>query len=134
MTFFDDVGEFHAKFCLPRQGMTPVRFMPSDEFLYRIAFHQEEETEFVRAFGRRDMAECLDALVDKVYVALGTAHFMGLPFNEAWREVHGCNLQKEAGPTKKRGHRLDVRKPEGWVGPDHKLILERAGWTEAGEG
>ena len=33
-----------------------------------------------------------------------------------------ANMSKERGVTK-RGHAFDVKKPEGWVGPDHTKIL-----------
>jgi len=58
-----------------------------------------------------------DALADLVYVALGTAYKMGLPFDSIWQAVQAANMRKVAGPTK-RGNKVDACKPEGWVGPE----------------
>ena len=65
----------------------------------------------------------LDALVDLVYVALGTAYLHGFgpqKFNEAWRRVHEKNMEKIRAPSadhSKRGSAFDVIKPAGWTPP-----------------
>lgn len=152
MTYFDDVGEFHRKFDLPSEAdpQPPAPLTP-DVLSYRIAFMLEELAEFCESQGVKTIAGQLrsvmdlvrdmkveastagladggDALVDLVYVALGTAHLMRLPFNEMWDEVQRANLAKErairGGDTRsKRGHDLDVVKPAGWRGPEHWPIL-----------
>jgi predicted HAD superfamily Cof-like phosphohydrolase len=67
------------------------------------------------------MEQQLDALVDLVYVALGTAVIQGFDFEEAWRRVHAANMLKtkysKTNPGK-RNSRYDVVKPVGWVRPD----------------
>lgn len=74
-----------------------------------------------------DLAGQADALVDLVYVALGTAVMMGLPWQELWSDVHAANLRKVRGRTK-RDMPLDLMKPEGWVGPQTASILGHHGW------
>ena len=124
MTFHDDVGEFHEKFDLPRSedGGQPTH-LDRSALAFRVGFMLEELCEFNRAASQDDLAGMLDALVDLIYVASGTAHLMRLPLNEAWAEVHRANLAKERGPTATRGHALDVRKPPGWVAPDLDRII-----------
>jgi predicted HAD superfamily Cof-like phosphohydrolase len=68
-----------------------------------------------------------DALVDIVYVAMGTAYMMGLPWQQLWDEVQRSNMDKvraSDASQSKRKNSLDVVKPQGWVGPDLKRIIE----------
>lgn len=74
-----------------------------------------------------NLANQADALVDLVYVALGTAVMMGLPWQELWSDVHAANLRKVRGRTK-RDMPLDLMKPEGWIGPQTASILGHHGW------
>ena len=121
----NDIKEFHAKFDL-KGAEFPVRLSPEVAH-FRIKFMQEELNEYIDAVAYEDLVGQLDALVDLVYVALGTAYLQGLPFQAAWDEVHACNMRKvKAGPNgegSKRGSPHDVIKPEGWKGPDYSNIL-----------
>jgi predicted HAD superfamily Cof-like phosphohydrolase len=131
-TLFADVGDFHQKMGLPVAGHMLPRQLTNEEFDYRRDFMLEELTEFTDAFAENDGPGMADALVDLVYVALGTAHYMGLPFDELWDEVQRANMAKrrwrEGDPVKPRAAGapgLDVVKPEGWVGPDIAGVLGR---------
>ena len=70
----------------------------------------------------------LDALVDLVYVTLGTSHLHGFNFREAWRRVHDANMRKvraQVGRVGPRGnHEFDVIKPEGWTAPSHADLVQ----------
>ncbi len=131
MNYFDDVAEFHQKMGLPvsAESVTPVEIsqtpgvLSSKEFDYRLAFLFEEIAELVKAFERGDLSQFSDALVDIVYVTLGTAHYAGIPFNALWQEVQRANMEKrpwrEGDPIKPRNTTgLEVVKPEGWRPPD----------------
>lgn len=142
------------------EGLPPAPLAP-DVLSYRIAFMIEELAEFCASQGASDTASRLrevealikemapevaeegvvpargladgaDALADLVYVALGTAHLMRLPFDAVWAEVQRANMAKERAtgaddPRSKRRHSLDVVKPPGWKAPDHwPAIYERA--------
>lgn len=129
---FGDVGAFHAKFNLPacpaqRPGIADARVMK-----YRENFLREEIDEYREAWVQGDSYEdAVDALVDLVYVALGTLHFMGAPFDEHWREVQRANMDKVKGDMGKArtadlpgiGEAFEVSKPAGWRGPDHERVL-----------
>ena len=121
----NDIEKFHAKFNLEYTGKPQV--LAADVAQFRIKFMQEELDEYKKAVAESDMEGQLDALVDLVYVALGTSYLSGFPFQAAWDEVHGCNMRKvKAGPNgegSKRGSPHDVVKPEGWKGPDYSTIL-----------
>jgi len=98
------------------------------QFSQRVAFMEEELDELQEAHRDHDLVKIADALADLVYVAVGTAHMMGIPFDEVFRVVHAANMQKLRGMTK-RGMVYDAVKPEGWVGPEAEIaaILARAG-------
>lgn len=77
----------------------------------------------------RRMADAADAICDLNYVGWGTLHLMGLPGNLHWNEVQRANMAKvrassSEDPRSKRGHSLDVVKPDGWTPPDHLDIVE----------
>lgn len=148
---FDDVGVFHAKFGLRDNhtaGVEPTD-LPSDLLSFRIKFMLEELMEFATAngyaiFGMVDgevhieqvgthtaHPESFDALLDLVYVALGTAHLFGYPWQEGWDLVQKANMAKERATRaeqSERGGTFDVIKPEGWTPPDIGRLLTDNGW------
>lgn len=126
MSYFNDVGRFHRKFDLPVTGDRPPAMLAPDVFRYRLQFMQEELDEFVTAHLEGDLEATLDALVDLAWVAMGTAHFLGAPFDEGWQEVVRANMEKERGEADgahKRGVAEVIRKPSGWRPPDHARVL-----------
>lgn len=124
-TNHEDVVRFFDKFGVPR-AVAPS--LPDAE-TFRFRFHhlQEELIELADAFDSRNLEDYADALVDLVYLALGTAIVSGLPWQLLWDEVQRANMTKVRaaadGSDSKRGSPLDVVKPEGWVGPDHADAL-----------
>lgn len=136
-SFFELVGDFHKKFGLPlhsRYDFTPDT-LDQFTFDFRLDFMREELEEFYEAYESdlpHDQAveKMADALVDLVYVALGTAHMMDIPFNELFAEVHRANMTKERALSPEhskastgRGHHFDVVKPPGWQPPNLGKIL-----------
>ena len=132
MSYFDDVGNFHRKFGLPHYGDGTAPGLPDpDVALFRGKFLQEELDEFKDAVSAGNLLDAADALADLVYVALGTAHMMELPFEEIWTEVQRANMTKvrasgSADPLSKRSHRMDVVKPPGFIPPDHGPAIAAA--------
>jgi predicted HAD superfamily Cof-like phosphohydrolase len=126
MTYDDDVRDFHKKFKLPVTGEAPPALLSQQEYNFRAKFLDEELFEFKEAHAAGDLEGALDALVDLAWVAIGTAHYMRLPFDAAWREVVRANMEKvlaDSDPNKPyRTH--FVVKPEGWRPPDiHQVIV-----------
>ena len=122
---YDDIRMFHEKYQLEYNG--PPRSLPEELARFRTNFMQEELTEYN---GSHDLHDELDALVDLVYVALGTAYLHGFDFNEAWRRVQSANMRKvraERAGDSKRGSTYDVVKPPGWTPPDlSDLVVDRS--------
>lgn len=120
------VHDFHQKFDLPHNGEDVIS--GSSEMLnFRMEFIREEVNEFYNAWLSKDRVAMLDALLDIVYVAQGTALFMGVT-PEQWVKgmaaVQKANMAKEKPSPENPGKRnspWDVVKPEGWVGPEAEL-------------
>lgn len=125
MSYFDSVRQFHLK-VLGLEDVKPTFEMPVS-MQQRLDFMEEEIHELSDAHSNMDLVGVADALADLVYVALGTAHMLGIPFDEVFKVVHAANMQKQRGMTK-RGMVFDAIKPAGWVGPEAEIaaILERA--------
>ena len=131
---FRDIQRFHEKF-----GLEPTRDpghqLPDDVLKFRIKFMFEELQEYVDAVGgsygcpnisidsaKFHAEDALDALIDLVYVALGTAFLHRFPFNEGWARVQEANMAKVRAsgaddPLSKRKHAIDIVKPPGWTPP-----------------
>jgi predicted HAD superfamily Cof-like phosphohydrolase len=129
MTMFHDVGDFHDKFGLPvTLGSRKCAFPDDATLAYRLRFLQEELNEYEQAVREGDLAGAVDALADLAWVALGTAHFFGAPFDAVWREVYRANMSKvlavEGAPVHKRGVVEKIRKPVGWLPPDIQLMID----------
>ncbi len=121
-----DIAAFHTKFEIPRPA-TPG-LLPVEDMGFRISFLFEEMQELVDGFEKDDLEEQFDALIDLVYVALGTAWMLGVPFGEGWARVHNANMKKVRAsgaddPLSKRKHQLDVVKPIGWEKPYLKDLI-----------
>ena len=126
------IQRMHQKF-----GMSPSTVPFSDkEKEFRVMAMREEIDEYediVRPFVSEDemylsLADELDAIVDLVVFAIGTADRQGLLpiFEEAFEMVMMANCQKEVGENQKRGSfQLDLVKPEGWKAPDLVPLIKR---------
>lgn len=115
---FKDVSEFRRKFNLP-----VYRYAFNDELVKWAKSHiKEESEEFDRAITEKDLVEVFDALIDLIYVALGIAYSMGLPFEKGWNRVHEANMKKVRG-IGKRNSTIDVIKPGNWEAPNLKELL-----------
>lgn len=121
-TLHDHIRQFHKKFYLDYEG--DPRQLPEDLEKFRIRFMQEELDEYRAACEAGDLEKQLDALVDLVYVAIGTADLQGFPFQRAWNAVHVANMKKirTQRPTE-RGGGWDVVKPQGWKAPSLKALV-----------
>lgn len=76
----------------------------------------------------RDYAEVLDGVCDLVWVALGTADVLGLPFEQAWKAVYRANMSKmkaKSADDSARGFSCDIVKPPNFQPPDIVGILSR---------
>lgn len=120
-----DIDNFHKKYGFEKNEKVDI---PDNNELinFRTAFLMEELAEYTNAITKKDAAGALDALVDIVYIALGTAWLYNLPFEKAWNEVQKANMSKIRAKDKtgKRGTKFDVIKPKDWKAPNIEKIIE----------
>lgn len=113
---FAMVKEFQEKFYGPyTEG---PRQLPYDLGELKFIHMREELVEWQKGRAEGDLEQQLDALIDLVYVALGTAYQQGNDFNEGFRRVHAANMMKVRAlkaEESKRNSTWDVVKPEGWT-------------------
>ncbi len=94
----------------------------------RADFIQEELNELNDAITRNDFPGMIDALVDIVVVAKGTAAMMGIRWGSHWHEVMQSNMAKEIGHNPKRPEMgEDLIKPPGWTPPNHRRVMNEHG-------
>ena len=102
--------------------------LSKEDMEFRTMLHMEELMEFTTAIQDYDIVGAADALADLVYVVLGTAVRMGLPFDAIWQVIHATNvLQKRRGGVSKRGgNDNDLVRLEHYVDPKQVIakILE----------
>ena len=112
MSLISDIKDFHVKYDLEYTG--EPRVLPKNVRSFRQKFIDEELIEYGMA---PTLADEFDALIDMVYVILGTAHMQGLDFQAGWDRVHEANMKKVRGSSA-RSLSYDVVKPSGWTAPD----------------
>jgi len=122
------VSDFQDTF---NQGYSgPPRELPASVASLRKKLTLEEATELVLAIDRGELDEQLDALVDLLYVVIGTAVQLGVDqvLTEAFWRVHQANMKKVLVPSRlesKRDSAWDIVKPEGWAKPDLSDLVKQ---------
>lgn len=127
-----DVTDFHRAMGIPigaipnsmtddraalRMGLIEEEFKELAEALgYEpgLCFDREWDYRAGHGYGKRSLADAVDAIADLIYVALGTAVEMGVDMDPIWRAVHAANMAKVGGPKRDDGKQM---KPPGWVPP-----------------
>lgn len=107
------IGKMHSHFNISSEKVV----FTEDEKSFRTCCMNEEVQEYKEATNK---VEELDALVDIVVFALGTAERQGMlgVFEEAFERVMAANMAKQIGPLEKRENfSLNLLKPEGWTAP-----------------
>nr|BAR25286.1 Putative NTP pyrophosphohydrolase [uncultured Mediterranean phage uvMED]BAR25303.1 Putative NTP pyrophosphohydrolase [uncultured Mediterranean phage uvMED] len=113
----EEVNAFLTKFGLNYKG-TPITLHPTVK-ADRIKHMQEEISEYSYA---KNKEEELDAIIDIIYLAIGTGLMHGFDIEEAFKRVHQANMKRIRNPvlTDKGG----IFKPKGWVAPDLKDLVK----------
>jgi len=100
---------------------TEPTFLTEEEYNLRYALSREELEEYLEACQNKDMVEILDAIVDRIFLAIGDAVCHGLQDKlvDAFQEVVDSNMSKldENGKPIINGENgvLDLTRPLGKV-------------------
>ena len=123
MSNFTDTDKFLKKLKIKKSS--GIALLPDDVMKSRYMHMIEEVNEFQYSNNMSDIHGCVDALIDVVYIALGTANMLGLnedQWNECWDKVHAANMSKELS-LDTEGHKLGVKKPANFIAPDFASVL-----------
>lgn len=131
------VRSFHLTYGQPAE-LIP-RALPKDRVGLRLDLILEELIELEDALLKGDVVETYDALIDILYVTIGTGVESGMALAPGFVEVHRSNMSKlgeDGKPIKSRGMELDgfpvgkVLKGPGYFKPDLKEVLFGLGYVE----
>ena len=122
----EDINDMHSKFGVSnwvrdhydQNDMETLRAF----LAFRLDFLEEELTETVRAFAKKDADGIVDGLIDLMVIAIGTLDAFNCDTRAAWKEVHEQNMKKEKGIKESRPNPLglpDMIKPKHWQDPSH---------------
>lgn len=98
MSAYDDVLEFHNKFCpctIANKPVIPEPIDGRDMVGFRMGLIKEEFEELMEAMEKDDLVGIADACADLKYVILGTEIVYGIPSDKVWDEVHASNMSKD---------------------------------------
>ena len=94
---------------------------PQIELYMRLV--QEEFDETLDAFAHGDTVELADGIADMVWVLMGLASSVGIPFDQVWDEVKASNMSKVVDGKLMKREDGKVMKPEGYFRPDINAVL-----------
>ena len=84
---------------------------------------REEFEETWSAWESGDLVEVADGLADMVWVIMGMANTMGIPFDKVWEEVRKSNMSKCVDGKVIKNEAGKVMKPDTYFKPDVKKVL-----------
>lgn len=113
----NEVKSFLNKFGFMYEGKP--RRLNNNIKMSRITHMKEELLEYETA---TNAEQDLDALVDLIYLAIGTAILHGFDIEEAFKRVHQANMKRIR--KDKNNFKLGMEKPKDWIEPYLKDLVE----------
>ena len=84
----------------------------------------EEYEETLCAFIDKDIVEVADGLADMVWVIMGMANTIGIPFDDVWAQVRESNMSKCVDGKVIKNEAGKVMKPDTFFEPDIARVLK----------
>ena len=110
-----------------KASQQPVSNKPNigSKYILRWELMQEENKEYLDACKQNDKVEVLDALIDQMYVLLGTINNHGMQhiLNEAFNRVHTNNMSKVVNGSVLRSASGKTLKPKGFKSVELKDLF-----------
>lgn len=123
-----DIREFQQKIAETAEGTLFTRKDTNEQIELRTKLLQEEVDELQTSLEHKDQIESLDAIIDILYIVLGTAQELGVldKLEDAWTLVHENNLTKlDADGKVHKNEYGKVIKPKGYKPVDLSVL-----WTQ----
>ena len=118
MSWTTDVRDFHRKIKYPENSFPSLHEPGNTSIQDRIDHMYEELNEYREALDANELPNAIDAMVDLIYLALGTIRMHGVDVGPCWDEVHRANMKKLPGKNWK-----NTIKPPGWKAPDLEKVI-----------
>src|SRR6056300_869114 len=83
----------------------------------------EEYKETLDAYNKGDLVEVADGLADMVWVIMGLANTLSIPFDDVWREVKNSNMSKCVDGKVIKNEAGKVMKPDTYFPPNIAKII-----------
>ena len=83
----------------------------------------EEFHETIAAFADKDIVEVADGLADMVWVIMGLASSLDIPFDKVWEEVRASNMSKVVNGKCILREDGKVMKPDTYFKPDIRKAM-----------
>jgi predicted HAD superfamily Cof-like phosphohydrolase len=84
----------------------------------------EEFQETIAAFSEKDIVEVADGLADMVWVIMGLASTLDIPFHKVWDEVKASNMSKTVKGKVKRREDGKILKPDTYFRPNIRKAMD----------
>jgi len=121
MNYQKDVEDFMES---GQQDFPDLQGMTSKQAKLYMDLITEEYNETWRAFNvDKDVVEVADGLADMVWVIMGMASTLDIPFDNVWNEVKASNMSKFVNGKVVKNSDGKIMKPEGYFRPNIGDIL-----------
>jgi|TARA_B110000971_G_C19949262_1_gene472524 predicted HAD superfamily Cof-like phosphohydrolase len=121
MNYQKDVEDFMES---GQQDFPDLQGMTSKQAKLYMDLITEEYNETWRAFNvDKDIVEVADGLADMVWVIMGMASTLDIPFDKVWNEVKASNMSKFVNGKVVKNSDGKIMKPEGYFRPNIGDIL-----------
>ena len=121
MNYQKDVEDFMES---GQQDFPDLQGMTSKQAKLYMDLITEEYNETWRAFNvDKDVVEVADGLADMVWVIMGMASTLDIPFDKVWNEVQASNMSKFVNGKVVKNSDGKIMKPEGYFRPNIGDIL-----------
>jgi len=121
MNYQKDVEDFMES---GQQDFPDLQGMTSKQAKLYMDLITEEYNETWRAFNvDKDIVEVADGLADMVWVIMGMASTLNIPFDKVWNEVKASNMSKFVNGKVVKNSDGKIMKPEGYFRPNIGDIL-----------
>ena len=84
----------------------------------------EEYNETLEAFHKQDIVEVADGLADMVWVIMGMAAVLDIPFDAVWEEVRASNMSKFVDGKVIKDENGKIQKPDSYFRPNIQMVLD----------
>ena len=121
MNYQKDVEDFMES---GQQDFPDLQGMTSKQAKLYMDLITEEYNETWRAFNvDKDVVEVADGLADMVWVIMGMASTLDIPFDKVWNEVQASNMSKFVNGKVVKDKNGKIMKPDGYFRPDIAKVL-----------